>query len=565
MQLTNEQINIIRSVETDAQVIKISAAAGSGKTFTMTELARNIHAKDPYAKILYLVYNQSMKNEAARKFIDQSEYTDILSTYGVAYRIWLQTIGKFEVCNNIDFKIIIEKQTEFSKQYRWLSQRYVHELHDEYCRSWLSLDNIVEKKFEQIQNEGTPQDLIIGYKSYPVMGVQRNTGTIITEDHISIFYNIIKHLIDNKIYTHQMYVKEAAKIKNFRMANAYQYILLDEAQDTNKFILEIFKNFNAKKKYLVGDPYQAIYQFNGCINAFNELEGPEYNLSKSFRFGQDIADLACNIGLDLHIEGTEQPEKLETNKHNVVLFRTNAGILSYAISLITNCPDDTRIKINYMTNDMKQICMNGINSLKESQQVLIYYLWKVFTDENDYHSINKLKRLFNMNNDPYKPEVFNNITDYIKQIKIKENQTVSLNNAIKIIGINSNPDIYKAYTLYEKYGKGLLDIIEKLIRAENEPYPDITYTLITAHRSKGLEWDSVIIGPDEKWSLCNEDGSKIVKYYDELNLHYVALTRARYKLDARELYLHHSAVNPNCKFEDYMIDNYTKGEKYVRE
>ncbi len=529
MQLTNEQINIIRSVETDAQVIKISAAAGSGKTFTMTELARNIHAKDPYAKILYLVYNQSMKNEALHKFADQSEYLDVLSTYGVAYRIWTRTIGQFNVCNNIDFKLIIEKQAEYDKQYRWLTHAYVHELHAEYTKSWLSLEKFIEKKTEQLRAESSMQDLIIGYRSIPVMGIQYQSGVIITEDLLNIFYNIMKHLIDNKTYTHQMYIKEAAKIKNFRMKNAYQYILLDEAQDTNKFILEIFKNFNAKKKYLVGDPYQAIYQFNGCINAFDELDGPEYNLSKSFRFGQNIADLACNIGLNLYIEGTEQPEKIETNKHNVVLFRTNAGILSYAISLITNCPDDTRIKINYMTNDMKQICMNGINSLKESQQVLIYYLWKVFTDENDYHSINKLKRLFNMNNDPYKPEVFNNITDYIKQIKIKENQTVSLNNAIKIIGINSDPDIYKAYTLYEKYGKGLLDIIEKLIRAENEPYPDITYTLITAHRSKGLEWDSVIIGPDEKWSLCNEDGSKIAKYYDELNLHYVALARARYK------------------------------------
>ena len=555
MQLTNEQINIIRSVETDAQVIKISAAAGSGKTFTMTELARNIHAKDPYAKILYLVYNQSMKNEATRKFIDQSEYTDILSTYGVAYRIWLQTIGKFEVCNNIDFKIIIEKQTEFSKQYRWLSQRYVHELHDEYCRSWLSLDNFAEKKFEQIQNEGTPQDLIIGYRSYPVMGIQRNTGTIITEDHISIFYNIIKHLIDNKIYTHQMYVKEAAKIKNFRMANAYQYILLDEAQDTNKFILEIFKNFNAKKKYLVGDPYQAIYQFNGCINAFDELEGPEYNLSKSFRFGQNIADLACNIGLDLYIEGTEQPEKIETHKEQTVLFRTNAGILNYAISLVNNCPENLKLKINYMSDNVKQVCNDNINSLKESQYVLIYYLWYVFTEENNYRSLDRLKKLFGLTRDPYEPEVFNKITTYIKHVKIKEKRNLKLNDALKMLSID-DPDLKKAYTLYEQYGDEILRLIEKLIKAENEPYPDVTYTLITAHRAKGLEWDSVIIGPDEKWSLCNEDGSKIAKYYDELNLHYVALTRARYKLDARELFKYHNQVNTDCDKEKYYVNNF---------
>jgi F-box protein 18 (helicase) len=61
MDLTKEQIEIINS----SGDIKINAVAGSGKTTTVIEYAKS---RPKQSRILYLVFNKSVKLEAARKF-----------------------------------------------------------------------------------------------------------------------------------------------------------------------------------------------------------------------------------------------------------------------------------------------------------------------------------------------------------------------------------------------------------------------------------------------------------------------------------------------------------------
>jgi F-box protein, helicase, 18 len=61
MQPTSEQHDIIHSTGN----IKINAVAGSGKTTTVIEYAKNREAK---SKILYLAFNRSVRLEATKKF-----------------------------------------------------------------------------------------------------------------------------------------------------------------------------------------------------------------------------------------------------------------------------------------------------------------------------------------------------------------------------------------------------------------------------------------------------------------------------------------------------------------
>ncbi|EOH3388453.1 UvrD-helicase domain-containing protein, partial [Campylobacter coli] len=64
--------------------------------------------------------------------------------------------------------------------------------------------------------------------------------------------------------------------------NKYDFILLDEAQDTNEVMLNVFLNNNCSK-ILVGDTFQNIYGFNKTINALEILDtNYECNLSTSF-------------------------------------------------------------------------------------------------------------------------------------------------------------------------------------------------------------------------------------------------------------------------------------------
>ena len=162
-------------------------------------------------------------------------------------------------------------------------------------------------------------------------GYMMSNGCVIIPGHVGCFMNIVKSCIENKRYTHDMYLKAAAllpELPHFK----YNIILFDEAQDANKHMLSLVEKLPAYKKYFIGDPNQAIYQFNGCINAFDETEGDVYTLSQSFRFGQEIADVSAKV-CGIYMTGTKQPEKDVNRNKKTILCRTNAGILEKAIDL----------------------------------------------------------------------------------------------------------------------------------------------------------------------------------------------------------------------------------------
>ena len=67
------------------------------------------------------------------------------------------------------------------------------------------------------------------------------------------------------------------------------FILLDEAQDTNPVVLDVLRRQSAQMVY-VGDKYQQIYEWRGAVNAMEQMatDGVTY-LTMSFRFGPVIA------------------------------------------------------------------------------------------------------------------------------------------------------------------------------------------------------------------------------------------------------------------------------------
>lgn len=68
------------------------------------------------------------------------------------------------------------------------------------------------------------------------------------------------------------------------------FLLLDEAQDTNPVVEQIF---NAQRNHaqlvMVGDSAQAIYQWRGARDVMTTFPGTRLALSKSFRFGPHLA------------------------------------------------------------------------------------------------------------------------------------------------------------------------------------------------------------------------------------------------------------------------------------
>lgn len=284
-----------------------------------------------------------------------------------------------------------------------------------------------------------------------------------------------------KIY-HDVYLKLYALSKPIIQ---YDVILFDESQDTDKLMLSILQQQRAKIIF-VGDPYQQIYDWRGAINAMGEFEGEETYLTNSFRFGNEIAEVATVLlkalkaprplnGLNSILSKVDKNNHLPENV-NVVLCRTNAGLIFIALEYFGKYPN-------------KKIYAQLGAEVKKIEEWFI----KLEKFESNPQSGRNDEILSNF-------ESFDELEEYCENFPDDE-------------------DISSYVRLYKTYG-GNIDGIIQLINniEENKNNHDILFT--TVHKSKGREWDNVLLN-DDFHSLCSES---------ELRLMYVAVTRARKKL-----------------------------------
>ena len=121
---------------------------------------------------------------------------------------------------------------------------------------------------------------------------------------------------------------------------AADFILLDEAQDTNPVVLDVLERQSAQMIY-VGDRYQQIYEWRGAVNAMEKIETQRTSyLTTSFRFGEKIADLASQVLLLLDeknpIRGNPSiaSRLASVSAPEAILARTNASTIAAFIGAL---------------------------------------------------------------------------------------------------------------------------------------------------------------------------------------------------------------------------------------
>ena len=568
MKYTEEQEALFKTIDAEGcENVLLSSVAGSGKTTTMIGLAEQIVAKHPAAKILYLVFNKSMQLEAERKFESRglSKNVDVKTAHSFAYRLWAQTIGEFEARNNLDLNIMtnyLYRNSRIPRDYKYTKHSVMTALHNDLTTQKTPLDLFIKNLEKAIDTESKEHTFTLpNGKTRTVFGYEYRPGIMLKPLHPSLFKQIMKEHETQKIYTHAMYLKEAA-LKNKKIKANYSYLIFDEAQDANPFMYEIAMRLPVQQRWFVGDERQAIYQFMKCINVFTEVSGGKrYELTQSFRFGQEIADIQAVIN-GIHIKGTEQEHKVVDDKRRTILFRTNAGMLEYAIKLVTENEPGT-IKLVYSS----PAGTNVEGGLKDSQIANLYYFYKVLLEDGYRDEAEWLNQTFAINyyKDKYgnlRPSSKDNVPGCFKDaVSFMEtcNQEreigdpiLSFRDVCKLVQIEGT-DVGRLDKLYEDYGKNICQIMAKLIEAENGEIGNRTvYFLCTAHKSKGLEWDDVTIAGD--FTLIDDKGKKVKNFWDEMNLIYVAMTRGRYRLDATSLCGPLNAAGVHVAYNDLIVD-----------
>ncbi len=463
MNTTPQQQAILEAVQNHRN-IKINAFAGTGKTTTLKLIAQTYKTK----KILYLAFNSAIKNEATGLFPSN---TSVKTTHGLAFTA-------------------IKKHTN------------------------LTLDTLVNYRAIDISKEfEISYDQAIGTLKI-FENFCNNTKNEIAKDDIE--HKSAKRMFDYMLIgkmqpTHGFYLKYYYLLLASRQISQFDYdiIMLDEAQDTNEVTLGIFEALSGKTKIFVGDKHQQIYSFRGSKNALDKIKCDiTLYLSVSFRFNNAIAHYANRLLREFKNETVA----IETIKESDTTITTNGYISRTNAQLIATISNRINERKPFVTvRDPKEIFNLTIE---------VYYFLN-----NEKQNIVRNRFLKDFGSEEELAEYAKEVEDY----ELKSALKVAKEYNEKIFGFQEI-----AIKFYEAWKN----------RANNgfaERTPEILF-LTTTHTAKGLEWDSVTVADDfadfadllvdfgcdtlqkftkEQHFLPNQE------LFDEFNLFYVAITRAK--------------------------------------
>lgn len=451
--LTEEQQAVIEAskVLQPRELLKIEACAGSGKTFTLQQAAE----ANPDKRFLYLAFNKAIVEEAKRRFPPNVE---ISTVHSLAWRWFAAVYGRQALKNLKGSYNVFDLRQLFNVEYAELT------------------------------------DLIAKFRAFCYSAAAEPTDRGVGE-----IFDAIK--AGKLPPTHDFYLK-LYQIECGNRFKEYDYVLLDEAQDTNPVTMALFADNNCRK-ILVGDSHQAIYAFRGAVNALEKAPADiTLNLSYSFRSVQPILDRAnfflqsLSVDKEHFIPMKSMVKSVRKIVSRCAITRTNAGII-------------TRI------NDLSLSDLEKCRLLRPAAAIfgcaLSLLAFKQRRPERIFKEYSWLKQF----------ESFGDIARYAEDCHDEE--------------------ILANMRLADSYGNHLYTLYK---RAELMAFNDeATDAICTAHTAKGLEWDQVTV---EGFVDLREARNKIAaaklkeqsgyamtpqEFQQELNLYYVALTRARYLLE----------------------------------
>ncbi len=481
--LTDEQTAILQY---DSN-LKINAVAGSGKTTTLVEYAKT---RKPNSKILYLAFNKSVKNEAIKKFKNNGiKNIEVSTAHSLAYGYIVGVEDKHLLSSELSpVEILNSLEIDFNhldKGNKIILATHIKRFFEYYCNN--TTKTFSDLKYLDIVFDDEARNFVI--------------------ENIELIYKytdlLFQKMSKGEIrFTHDYYLKK------FQLSSPklnYDYIFFDEGQDASPAMLDVFLKQDSKK-IIVGDSNQQIYAWRYAINSLERVDFKDFELTQSFRFDREIANLALKIiELKKHI-GTFKPINL-IGLGNSQLLQTKATIARTNLKLLELAIVDV-----FESKKVKSVYFEGhISTYKfgEKNSVLFDVL-------NLYY--NKPDRIKNS-----LIKEFKNFKDLITYSKKTEDNELSM--LIKLV---------------LKFKGKLPSLINGLkeIHLTNSQKNNADMIYSTVHKCKGMEYDEVNIADDFLTSkdiidFYKQNGERynVSKLNEEINLLYVAITRAKNKVN----------------------------------
>ena len=465
----------------------IGAYAGTGKTSTLRLLA----SANPRIKVLYIAYNRSAKDDAARSFPVNAR---CVTSHGLAYRPMIdmaKRIGGGRMTGLQLARVLgilgparltadrVLAPGQLASVVRQTIAKFCYSA-DEKITGWHVPSDI--------KSLSDPAEIAALRKIVPPIA-QKAWDNDITQPEAILGSGSPHHPHGRFPVTHDHYLKAYALTHPHLPGDV---IMLDEAQDSNPCVAAMVceQARYGTQLIMVGDQNQAIYGWRGATDAmrdFSQQSGVTVlSLTQSFRFGPAIAEVGNQwltiLGVTKPLRGWDKIQdrvgEVALGQPDAILCRTNAEVIKQAIGLL-----DKGLKVAMAGGVGELIALTrAAEDLKagrpvEHPELMGFTTWGQFQDY--------------VENDP------------------------------------EGQDLKVFADLVDSHGTdGLLAILNRVTSDERKA--DVIVS--TAHKAKGREWRNVVIADDFR-EPKSRDGSEPKIPRTDAMLAYVAVTRAQYVLD----------------------------------
>lgn len=345
-----------KAIVKDPDNLLIVAGAGSGKTLTLIgKIMYLLYKKVNSSKILCVSFtNESannLKNTLLKNNIDIKVTTfhklglDILKDNGYFYEIAKDTL----------LKEVIEKESE--KIYPLIEEKLI--TINQYGQRSKPCNIIKKSMISKSEYLKSYQNLIFtfinlfkgnGYSNFDLIYKKMKKDDKTLQKRNRLLIDICKDIyfkyeeklkMLNQIDFNDMIVK-AINMKKYK---EYEYILVDEFQDTSKIRCDLLKKIQKKTKVkivAVGDDFQSIYRFTGCtldnfVNFGVNFKGSEVAfIPNTYRNSQELIKLTSKFITKNNLQIKKNLNSVKCNEKPIKVYYYNKSYKEVINKVLSN-------------------------------------------------------------------------------------------------------------------------------------------------------------------------------------------------------------------------------------
>ncbi|MDD2397222.1 MAG: ATP-dependent helicase [Tissierellia bacterium] len=408
LELNNQQMEAASFDKGNALVL---STAGSGKTTVIIARAgRLLYENKCSKKILTITFSKMASNDMKERFACIGQNYEAKTEFSTIHAFSYKIVKNFYRRRGINFRLL-------TNNYQVLSEI----LKAHYSKSYFNY--VSEEEIENLSSAiGYVNNMMIAPEEYNEYGIEIKGFDKLYNDYK--MYKSQNRLIDFDDMLSYSYkiLSNSANYKE-QLLNTFEYVQIDEMQDTSKIQHELIKLITRDNLFMVGDDDQAIYSFRGSypdfMLKFKDIydDGKIFYLDNNYRSDKYIVEGARNF--------------IEINKNR------------YKKAIKTENKKENEINIIKVTGRAEQakIITEAIAKAKEENKtigILYRYNMSAMIPANSFYE--------------------NNIDFYIKEDKTKFFSSAVLYDILAFLNLAINPKdrdayariYYKSYTYFTK-------------------------------------------------------------------------------------------------------------------